>query len=72
VDNIPEITREVGTLNASVGLSWTNGLDVSIWGRNLNDDEYFQSAFPTVAQEGSVNGYPNAPRTYGVTVRKTF
>lgn len=72
VDNIPEITREVGTLNASVGLSWTNGVDVSIWGRNLNDDEYFQSAFPTVAQEGSVNGYPNAPRTYGVTVRKTF
>jgi iron complex outermembrane receptor protein len=25
-----------------------------------------------VAQDGSYSGYPNAPRTYGVTVRKTF
>jgi iron complex outermembrane receptor protein len=30
------------------------------------------SAFPTVAQSGSYSGYPNAPRTYGVTLRKAF
>ncbi|MEO1321996.1 MAG: TonB-dependent receptor [Pseudomonadota bacterium] len=72
VDNIPGVDREIGLLNASLGLRWDNGLDVTVWGRNLNDDEYFQSAFPGVAQEGSVNGYPNAPKTYGVTVRKTF
>lgn len=72
VDNVVGLDREVGVLNASVGFSWDNGLDLSVWGRNLNEDEYFQSAFPTVAQNGSVNGYTNAPRTYGVTVRKTF
>ncbi len=72
VDNIPQVRREVGLLNASVGLSWDNGLDISVWGRNLNDDEYFQSAFPGVAQAGSINGYPNAPKTYGITLRKQF
>lgn len=72
IDNVDGLTREVGTLNASLGLEFANGFDVSVWGRNLNDDEYFQSAFPTVAQPGSVNGYANAPKTYGVTVRKAF
>lgn len=72
VDNIAGVDREVNTINASLGLTWDNDLSVTLWGRNLNDDEYFQSAFPTVAQAGSVNGYPNAPKTYGVTVRKSF
>ncbi|MEL6723424.1 MAG: TonB-dependent receptor [Pseudomonadota bacterium] len=72
VDNIPGLDREVGTFNASVGVDWENGLNVTVWGRNLNDDEQFTSGFPTTAQPGSVNTYPNAPATYGVTVRKRF
>lgn len=72
VDNIPQVTREVSTMNASAGLSWENGLDVSVWVRNLNKDEYFTSGFPTVAQAGSVNGYTNAPQSYGITMRKSF
>lgn len=72
VDNIPGLDREVGTLNGSLGLSWDNGLDLTIWGRNLNNDEYFTSGFPTTAQPGSVNTYANQPRTYGVTLRKAF
>ena len=47
VENVPpELTREVGTLNASAGLSMDNGVSVKIWVRNLNNDEYFLSAFP--------------------------
>lgn len=72
VDNIPGLDREVGTLNASLGIDWENGLNVTVWGRNINDDEQFTSGFPTTAQPGSVNTYPNAPATYGVTVRKRF
>ena len=64
--------REVSTINASAGLSWENGFEVMLWGRNLNDDEYLLSAFPSVAQNGSFSGYPNQPRTYGLTVRKYF
>ena len=65
-------SREVSTINASAGLAWDNGLEVMLWGRNLTNDEYLLSAFPSVAQAGSFSGYPNQPRTYGVTVRKYF
>ena len=64
-------SREVSTLNASIGFK-AAGFDVLVWGRNLNDDAYLLSAFPAVAQSGSFSGYPNQPRTYGVTLRKEF
>jgi outer membrane receptor protein involved in Fe transport len=65
-------SREVSTINASAGLAWDNGFEAMLWGRNINNDEYLLSAFPSVAQEGSFSGYPNQPRTYGLTVRKYF
>ena len=74
VDNVPAdiASREVSTINASVGLSWDNGFEAMVWGRNLNNDEYLMSAFPAVAQPGSYSGYPSPPRTYGLTLRKYF
>jgi outer membrane receptor protein involved in Fe transport len=74
IQNTPEqfATREVGTLNASFGLAWENGFEAMLWGRNITDDEYLLSAFPSVAQNGSFSGYPNQPRTYGITLRKYF
>jgi len=64
-------SRQVNTLNASIGFS-RDGWDFLFWGRNLNDDDYLIQAFPSVAQTGSFSGYPNEPRTYGITVRKNF
>jgi len=74
ISNVPGIlaTREVSTINASAGLAWDNGFELMLWGRNLNNDEYLTSAFPAVAQAGSFSGYPNQPRTYGLTLRKNF
>jgi len=74
VDNVPGniASREVSTINASVGLEWQNGFQALLWGRNINNDEYLQSAFPSVAQLGSFSGYPNQPATYGLTVTKQF
>lgn len=72
VDNIPGVNREVSLFNASMGLELENGFNVSIWGRNLFNDEYFLSAFPGVIQAGTVNGYVNPPRMYGVTVGYRF
>ena len=60
-------------VNASLGV--TNDarqIEVTLWGRNLTNDESLISTFPTVAQDGSYSGYPTPPRTYGVTLRKTF
>ena len=74
VDNVPAsiASREVNTINASIGLTFDRGWVLNLWGRNLNNDEYLQSAFPSVAQEGSFSGYPNTPRTYGVTATYNF
>lgn len=72
-ENVPaNITREVNTVNASLGFETLGGLGLQIWGRNIFNDEYLLSAFPSPGQAGNFNGYPNAPRTYGVTVRKRF
>lgn len=64
-------SRQVSTLNASIGVT-RNGWEAMLWGRNLTDDNYLLSAFPSVAQAGSFSGYPNQPRTYGLTLRKQF
>jgi outer membrane receptor protein involved in Fe transport len=55
----------------SVGFS-LDSWDVLVYGRNLTDDEYLIQSFPSVAQLNSVSGYPNQPRTYGLTIRKNF
>ena len=74
VDNVSAdiASREISMVNASLGLSFANGWEFNLWGRNLNEDEYLQSAFPAVAQAGSFSGYPNTPRTYGLTVKYLF
>lgn len=64
--------REVNLLNGSMTLKLNNGLEVGVWGRNLTDDEFITTVFDSVAQAGSVSGYPNAPRTYGGVVRFKF
>lgn len=74
VENVPKdiASREVNLLNASAGLRFDNGFELTIWGRNVTNDNYLLSAFPTVLQAGSFSGYPNPPRTYGLTMRKSF
>lgn len=73
LENLPEsVKREVGTVNASVGLNFNNGVEAMLWARNLNEDKYYTSGFPTTLQTGSFSAYPNQPRTYGVTLRASF
>jgi iron complex outermembrane receptor protein len=60
-------------LNASIGISNNDQTwDVRLWGRNLSDEEFPQIMFDTVVQRFSYSGYPNDPRTYGVTARFWF
>ena len=64
--------RQVDELSASATYSFGFGLDLTVWGRNLLDDRYITSIFDSVAQAGSISGYPNQPRTYGVAARFRF
>ena len=61
--------REVSEINASLTYAMTNGLELSLWGRNLNNNRYLIQIFDSVAQPGSVSAYPNQPRTYGASLR---
>jgi outer membrane receptor protein involved in Fe transport len=74
VENVPAsiASREVSMFNASIGIKWGDGWEAMLWGRNLNNDDFLISAFPGVAQPGTYSGYPNQPRTYGITVRTRF
>lgn len=72
IDNIPGLTRDNSTFNAAMGVSFDNGLDVRFWGRNIFNHETFTSGFPGPLQPGTAYGYPNQPRTYGVSLRKNF
>ena len=60
------------TLNGTITLVATKGLELSVFGRNLTEPKFNPVIFPSVAQAGSLSGYPSPPRTYGVTGRFKF
>ena len=64
-------SRKQNDFNASVGIN-RNDMSIRLWGRNLTDNSYLVSAATTPATLGSFFGYQNMPRTYGLTVSKTF
>lgn len=74
ISNVPEdvASREVSVLDAGIGVIADNGFEALLWGKNLFEDEFYTSAFPTTFQPGAFSAYPNEPRTYGITLRKRF
>jgi len=72
VDNIEGLTRDTSVVNASLGYEFENGVALRLWGSNLFNHETYTSAFPGVVQAGTVNVYPNQPRTYGAALRYSF
>jgi outer membrane receptor protein involved in Fe transport len=61
--------RELNDLTASLGYEMDNGFSIEVWARNLLNDRNIETIFDSVAQPKGVSGYPNDPRTYGVTGR---
>jgi iron complex outermembrane recepter protein len=62
----------IESLNASIAFAFENGLELSVWGRNLTEPQYNPVLFPSVAQSGSVSGYPPPPRFYGASAKFKF
>jgi outer membrane receptor protein involved in Fe transport len=59
-------------VGASIGLEGAEGdWRIQFWGRNIFDEEFFQSTFSNTVGLG-INGYPNDPATYGVTVSFSY
>jgi len=81
VDGIEGINRSTNIFNGALGFNFDNGLGIRFWARNITDDRSFTSAFPGVLQndvlnggpgQGTINVYPNEPRTYGASLRYNF
>ncbi len=60
------------TLNGTFTFVATKGLELTVFGRNLTSPRFNPVIFPSVAQPGSLSGYPSGPSTYGVTGRFKF
>ena len=69
LDAAKPFTREVSEFNASLTYAMNNGLELTLWGRNLNNNRYINTIFDSPAQIGSVSAYTNQPRTWGGSVR---
>ncbi len=68
----PNTLQTASTLvNASMGVveSESGRWEITVWGKNLTEEEFAQGIFDSVAQAGSFSGYPNDPLTFGITVR---
>ena len=72
LDAAKPFTRQVNELNASLTYAMQNGLELTVWGRNLTDNRYISTIFDSPAQQFSVSGYPNQPRTWGGSIRYRF
>ena len=60
-------------LNGRVGLRVESlDLEVSIWGRNILDEDYLATHFDKPLQDGKIGAYPTEPRTYGLSLTKNF
>ncbi len=62
----------IESLNASIAFAFENGLELSVWGRNLTEPKYNPVIFASVAQSGSLSAYPSPPRFYGASAKFKF
>jgi iron complex outermembrane receptor protein len=56
-------------LNTRVGFRWSNDWALSVWVRNLLNEEYFELLSAAPGNSGLYVGLPGDPRTLGVTMR---
>lgn len=62
-----------GVLNMKVGFRLESlQLEITAWARNLLDEDYMATYFDAPLQSGKLYAYPTEPRTYGLSLTKTF
>jgi outer membrane receptor protein involved in Fe transport len=68
----PDLSRQVNSLGASLGMTFNNGLGVQVFSRNITNDEYLTSAFGQPGQTGTVGANISQPRTFGISISYEF
>jgi len=59
-------------LNARLGFRASEGLTITVWGRNLLDKDYFEQLLPAAGNAGHYAAVLGDPLTFGATLRYTF
>lgn len=59
-------------LNARAGFRASNGLSLTLWGRNLTNKDYFEQLLPASGSAGHYAAVLGDPLTYGITLKYTF
>ena len=68
VDNSLSVLKGYGLFNGRLGVELDNGLEVSVWGKNLTQAHYFSGLFNLYKEVGISGKYQAAPRTFGGTI----
>ena len=58
-------------VNASAGLTFANGIQLNLWGRNLTGDEYLLSAFRRLPRRAAW-WLPQPAPNHGLTLKYNF
>jgi iron complex outermembrane receptor protein len=62
-----------GLLNGQIGYNLPDaGVELTVWGRNLTNKQFFNVVSTFYTSFGPAIGYPGAPRTFGFTVAKRW
>lgn len=59
-------------LNARFGFRAAKGVSISVWGRNVLDQNYFEQLLPAGGNAGQYAAVLGDQRTYGITLRHTL
>ncbi|MDH4386100.1 MAG: TonB-dependent receptor [Caulobacter sp.] len=59
-------------VNGRIGLRSDGPWEVSIWAKNLLDEEYLQFTSVQAGNSGLILGNPGDPRTYGLTLKAKY
>mgnify|MGYP006139846065 CR=1 FL=1 len=73
-NNNDPFAQQEGTslMNFKLIARMNSGVEAMFWIRNAADKTYYGTVFDTPLQDGKLSAYPREPRTYGLTLRKTF
>ena len=66
------IVEGYALVNARIGFRWSNGWALSLWSRNLFDQNYYELLSAAPGGSGLYVGLPGDPRTVGVTLRMSL
>jgi outer membrane receptor protein involved in Fe transport len=62
-----------GTVNLRLGMVLEDyQTEITLWGRNVTDEDYLATSFDAVLQSGKQGAYIREPATYGITLNKKF